>query len=78
MVRQIARQRVADGGAKLPIERGEQVMIQYVPIDAHVIHELGDISTLPRQDEFSGCVVHTVDGRAQFITGAHPTPRPWR
>ena len=56
-----------DGGAKLPVERGEQVMIQYVPI----IHELGDISTLPHQDEFSGCVVHTVDGRAQLVTGAH-------
>ena len=32
----------------LPIERGEQVMIQDVPIDAHVVHELGDISALPR------------------------------
>ena len=71
MVRQVARQRVADGSTKLPIERGEQVVVQYVPIDAHVIHELGDISALPRQDEFSGCVVHSVDSRAQFVTGAH-------
>ena len=56
---------------RLPIERGEQVVVQYVPIDAHVIHELGDIRALPRQDEFSGCVVHSVDGRAQLVTGAH-------
>ena len=68
--------RVADGGAKLPVERGEQVVVQYVPIDAHVIHELGDISALPRQDEFGGCVVHSVDGRAQFVAGAYRLPGP--
>ena len=46
-------------------------MFQYVPVDAHVIHELGDISTLPRQHEFSGCVVHTIDSGAQLDTGTH-------
>ena len=46
-------------------------MVQYVSINAHVIHELGDISALPRQDEFGGCVVHSVDGRAQFVAGAY-------
>ena len=51
-------------------------MVQYVPIDAHVIHELGDISALPRQDEFGGCVVHSVDGRAQFVAGAYRLPGP--
>ena len=44
-------------------------MVQNAPVDAHVIHELGDISALPRQDEFGGCVVHSVDGRAQFVAG---------
>ena len=76
MVRQVATQRVADGGAKLPVERGEQVVVQYVPINAHVIHELGDISALPRQDEFGRCVVHSVDGRAQFVAGAYRLPGP--
>ena len=71
MIWQIASQRIGDRGAKLPIKRGEQVMIQYVPVDAHVIHELGDISTLPRQHEFSGCVVHTIDSGAQLVTGTH-------
>ena len=73
---EVATQRVADGGAKLPVERGKQVVVQYVQIDAHVIQELGDISALPRQDEFGGCVVHSVNGRAQLVTGAYRLPGP--
>ena len=42
----------------------------------HVIQELGEISALPRQDEFGGCVVHFVDGRAQFVAGAYRLPGP--
>ena len=76
MIRQVARQEVADGGTKLPIERGEQVVVQYVPIDAHMVHEFGDVSALPRQDELSGCVVHSVDGRAQIVAGAYRLPGP--
>ena len=49
-----------DRGTELPIKRGEQIVVQNVPINAHVIHELGDISALPRQDEFGGCVVNPV------------------
>ena len=47
-IREIARQGGGYGGTKLPIERGKEIMIQNVPIDAHVIHELRDVSTLPR------------------------------
>ena len=40
-------------------------------MDAHVIRELGDIGTLSRQHEFSGCVIHTIDSGAQLVTGTH-------
>ena len=55
----------------MAVKRGKQIMIQDVPVDAHVIHELGDISALSGQHEFSGCVIHSVDSGAQLITGAH-------
>ena len=48
VIREIARQRGGDRGTKLPIERGEEIMIQNVPIDAHVIQKLGNVSALPR------------------------------
>ena len=70
MVREVTTQRVADGGTKLPTERGEQIVVQNVSINAHMVHEFGDVSALSRQDEFGGCVVHSVDGRAQFVAGA--------
>ena len=64
----------ADGGAELPIKGSQQVMIQDVSVDAHVVHGLGHVSPLPGEHHFSGGVVNARDGRAHFVTSAHRLP----
>ena len=44
VIREIASQRSSNGGTKLPVKRGKQIMIQDVPVDAHVIQKLGGLA----------------------------------
>ena len=43
VVRQIAVEGGADGGPQLPVTRDQQILVKEVPIDAHAIHELGQV-----------------------------------
>ena len=74
MIQQITAEGGADGGAKLPIKESQQIMIQDVAVDAHMVHELGHVGTLHVGHHFSGSVVNARDGRAHFGTGAHRLP----
>ena len=40
VVRQVSVERGADKGPQLPVEGNQQILVQHVPVDAHVIHEL--------------------------------------
>ena len=39
---------------QLPVEGDQQILVQHVPVDAHVIHELGHISAMPGEDHLGG------------------------
>ena len=54
-------------GTQLPVEGGEQIVVQEITIVAHVAHELGHVSTLPGEHHFRGGVINR---RAHFVTGA--------
>ena len=51
---QVATERRADRGAELPVQGSQQIVIQDVSIDAHVVHELGRVGTLFGEHHFSG------------------------
>ena len=74
VIRPVAAEGGADGGAKLPIKESQQVMIQDVAVDARVVRELGHVGTLPGGHHFGGGVVNARDRRAHFVTGAHRLP----
>ena len=46
-------------------------MVEHVAVDAHVVHELGHISTLPGEDHLSGGVVNTDDRGTYLIASSH-------
>ena len=46
-------------------------MIKQVSVDAHAIHDLGHVSTLPGEDHLSGSVINTDDHRTHLVTGSH-------
>ena len=56
VVPQVPVERGADRRPAAAIERDQQILMQHVPIVAHVIHELGDISALPGEDHLGGGV----------------------
>ena len=49
-------------------------MIEQIPVDAHVTHELGHVSALPVEDHLSGGVINTDDRRAHLNAGSHRLP----
>ena len=71
VVRQVLAERGADGGPQLPVEGNQQILIQDVPIDAHVVHELGHVGTLPGEDHLCGGGTSSqarTDSRARGLT----------
>ena len=64
-VRQVPAERDADRGTQLPVEGGQQVVIQHVSVDAHMVRELGNVSALPGEHHLSRGVVHAREGRPQ-------------
>ena len=55
------------GGTTRMEPRGQPV--QHVPVDAHVIHKVGDISALPGEDHFRG--IDAANRGAHLVTGSH-------
>ena len=54
VVRQVSSERSADRGPQLSVKSDQRILVQHVSVDAHVIHKLGDISALPREDHLGG------------------------
>ena len=54
VVGQLTTEGGADGGTKLPLKESQQVVLQDVPNEAHVVHDLGRVSTLPGEDHLHG------------------------
>ena len=73
MILQVTAEGGADGGTQLPIKGNEQVTVQEVTVDAHVIH-LGHISTLSGEHHLSGGVINAGDRRARYVAGTHRFP----
>ena len=74
VIRQVTAKRGADGDAQLPIEGSEQVVIQKVTIDAHVV-QFRHVSALPGEHHFSGSVVDARGRQAHFVTSTHRIPK---
>ena len=68
---EVACQRSSDRGAKLPIKRGKQIMIQYVPLMRMWYMSLETSAHCRVSTSSVGCVVHSIDGGAQLVTGTH-------
>ena len=60
VIQQVATKRGADGGAELPIKGSQQIMIQDVSIDTHVVLQLLHDGTLFGGHHVSGGVVNAV------------------
>ena len=54
VVWQVAAGRGAHGGSHLPVRGSQQIMIEQIPVDARVVHELGHVSTLPAEHHLRG------------------------
>ena len=73
VIRKVTAERGAHRGAQLPIERSEQVVVQDITVDAHVVHELGYVSTLPGEHHLCA-VINAGDRRAHFVGSTHRFP----
>ena len=71
VIRQVAAERGARGGSHLPVNGSEQITIEQVTVDPHVIHDLGHVGALPGEDLLSGGVINTYDRRVHLIAGSH-------
>ena len=76
VVRQVAAERSADRGPQLSVESDQQILIQNVPVDAHVTHKLGDISALPGGDHLSGGRGQRCQSQSASHRKLAPTPNP--
>ena len=54
MIWQIAAERGAHGDSHLPVKGSQQIMIEQISVDAHVIHELGHVGALPGENHLGG------------------------
>ena len=68
-------ERSADRGPQLPVKSDQQVLVQHVPVDAHVVRELGDISVLPGEDHLGGerdqrCQSQSASSQARTVSHA--------
>ena len=74
MVWQVATERGAHRGAQLPVKGSQQVVVQDVAVDVHVVHRLGQVTTLPAEDHLRGGVVDADDRGAHFVASTHRFP----
>ena len=77
LIRQVAAERGAHRGPQLSIKGGQQVLVKKIPIDAHVILELGHVRALPGEDHRWGHDRRHQSRSAPRRTLA-PTPTPVR
>ena len=70
VIRQVATERGADGGADFPTKGSPQIVVQDISMDAHVVHELRHVGTLSGEPHFSGGVVNAWNGPAHLVAGA--------
>ena len=54
MIREVNTEGGVHRGTQLPVKGGKQVVVQEVSIDAHVVYELGYVSTLPGEHHLRG------------------------
>ena len=74
MIRQVAAERGAHRGSHLPIKGSEQVLVEKIPVDAHVVHEHGHISALHGENHLGWGLIEADDRRAHLITGSNRLP----
>ena len=55
----------------LSVNSDQEILVQQVPVDAHVMHKLGDISVFPGEDHLGGGVVNAANRRAHLVPGSH-------
>ena len=71
VVRQVTAERSADRGPQLSVESDQQILVKEVPIDAHVIHELGHVCALPGGDHLRGGLINAANRGAHLVAGSH-------
>ena len=77
VIGQVAAERGAHIGSRLPIKGSEQVLVEKITVDAHVVHEHGHISALPGENHLGRSVIDADDRRVHLITGSHRLPGPY-
>ena len=71
VTRQVAAERSARRDPQLPIKRDQQIVVQEVTIDAHVIHELGHARALPGEDHLREGMINATNHGAHLVAGSH-------